>query len=66
MGKKRTKEGKFRTRGTGKWRELQKNGDVAETNTCRTPVKQEVLTGQRVNEKTLKSKGGKATSWCSR
>lgn len=61
--KKRTKEGKFGTRGTGKRRVLQKNGEVAETN-----MKQEVLTGQRVNEKTLKSKGAvsKATSWCSR
>lgn len=65
---KKTKEGKFGTRGTGKRRVLQKNGEVAETNVCRTPVKQEVLTGQRVNEKTLKSKGAvsKATSWCSR
>lgn len=31
-GKKRTKEGKFGTRGTGKRRVLQKNGEVAETN----------------------------------
>lgn len=32
VGKKRTKEGKFGTRGTGKRRVLQKNGEVAETN----------------------------------
>lgn len=40
-----------------------RTGRLAETN-----MKQEVLTGQRVNEKTLKSKGAvsKATSWCSR
>lgn len=73
-GNKRTKEGKFWTRGTGKRRELQKNEVVAEANLCsnRTPVKRAVQTEQHVNEKSdwkakvrVMARVSKVTSWCS-